>query len=97
MTTTEMFNYDEREENSRHRQPSTQGVLTPEAEIAADITEQLMDDPRTQDCVIEVVNRRGVITLVGTVESRQSREAAEEIANAHPNVISVINGLKVKQ
>lgn len=97
MTTSEMFKFNEETEASGNPQTSTNGVLTTEAEVAEAITQQIMNDPLTRDYVIEVVNQRGVVTLVGEVQSQQSREAAEQIATAHPDVISVINGLKITQ
>jgi osmotically-inducible protein OsmY len=60
------------------------------------ITDALQNDPRTDEAAIEVINDRGVITLAGEVDSRETREAAAEIARAQPGIISVVNTIRVK-
>ncbi len=70
-------------------------ILTPDTELATAVTDALRADKRTEDEVVEVINERGFITLTGSVANRKSREAAEEITVAQPDVISVINSLKV--
>lgn len=59
------------------------------------VANALLEDPRTEEAIIEVANDRGVITLTGTVQSEEIRRAAEEIARDQ-GVISVVNELKVE-
>jgi uncharacterized protein YrrD len=63
--------------------------------LAALIAESLMNDPRTEDAVIEVIHERGIVTLQGHVKDAKTRKAAEEITTQYPGVISVTNSLKV--
>ena len=58
------------------------------------VIQALQDDPRTQEG-IDVVNEQGLITLTGTVNSPEMRQAADEIARRQDGVITVINDLKV--
>lgn len=70
-------------------------IMSNEAALAALIAEALMNDPRTEDAVIEVIHERGMITLQGQVDKPESKVAAEEIAVNYPGVISVTNELSV--
>ena len=60
------------------------------------VIDALLNDERTQDAIIEVINDRGVVTLVGTVESHELAELAEELASQQEEVITVVNSLNVK-
>lgn len=60
------------------------------------VANALLEDPRTQEAVIEVANERGIITLTGTVDSDEIRHAAEKLARLQPGVITVVNELKVE-
>lgn len=62
--------------------------------LATELERDLRNDPRTCDAVIDVVNDRGVVTLVGTVADPTVRDAAEKIAAAHPGVVTVVNSLR---
>jgi osmotically-inducible protein OsmY len=46
--------------------------------------------------VIEVISRRGLLTLKGKVDSVEISQAAEEIAQERPGVISVTNALEIE-
>lgn len=56
----------------------------------------LLEDPRTTEAILDVANNRGVVTLTGTVDSEEIRQAAEEIARQQPGVLTVVNELKVE-
>ena len=56
----------------------------------------ILDDPRTKEHGIEVLNENGVITLQGYVPSREVKEAAEAIVKDVPKVVSIINQLKIQ-
>jgi osmotically-inducible protein OsmY len=64
-------------------------------EIADHVSQALMDDERTREAMIDVIDNQGVITLSGVVESREVHQAAEEIARQQPGVITVVNDLKI--
>jgi len=55
----------------------------------------LMDDLDTQDYGIEVLDSNGVITLRGTVPTREAQERAEAIVREMEGVMNVINELDV--
>ncbi len=55
----------------------------------------LMDDRTIQDYGIEVLDSNGIITLRGTVPTRDAREKAEEIVRGMEGVTSVVNELDV--
>ena len=60
------------------------------------VIDALLNDERTQEAIIEVINDRGVVTLLGTVESHELAELAEELASQQEEVITVVNSLNVK-
>lgn len=60
------------------------------------VANALLEDPRTEEAIIDVANDRGIITLTGTVDSEETRQAAEKIARDAQGVISVVNELKVE-
>jgi osmotically-inducible protein OsmY len=70
----------------------TQSTVDPGQQV----TDALLDDPRTTDATIDVTNDRGIITLTGTVDSIEIRKAAEEVARRQEGVVTVINDLKVE-
>lgn len=55
----------------------------------------LMNDSDLQDHDIEVLDSNGVITLRGTVPTREARERAEALVREMAGVTSVINELDV--
>lgn len=61
------------------------------------VEKALLEDPRTEDCDIDVVNEGGVIKLLGVVDSETTRLIAEEIASSQEGVIEVINDLEVEE
>ena len=65
-------------------------------DVGQRVANALLEDPRTKENVIEVANERGIVTLTGTVDSDETRQAAEEIARQQTGVISVVNELKVE-
>lgn len=55
----------------------------------------LMDDHDMRDYGIEVLDSNGVITLTGTVPTREARDRVEAIVRNVQGVTSVINELDV--
>ena len=51
----------------------------------------LMDDSRTKDYAVEVMDNNGVIILRGAVPSREASTAVEMVAKEVDGVVSVIN------
>ncbi len=72
-------------------------ILSEDLALRAIVANALSEDPETKMAIVEVINNNGVITLVGRVADRKTRQAAEKIAVAQPGVISVINSLQVDQ
>jgi hypothetical protein len=70
-------------------------VLSDDVALATMISDNLFNDPRTADAVIEVIHERGMVTLQGTVASLAVKATAEEIANDFPGVVFVTNELAV--
>jgi len=56
----------------------------------------LLDDPRTKDAAIEVLNENGIITLAGIVSAHKTSEAAEAIVRGISDVVTVVNEIQVK-
>lgn len=68
-----------------------------EMDLTTRVSTALMEDPRTSDAIIEVIDDRGVITLQGEVDDVETRDAAVALAGEQPGVISVVSSLQVKQ
>ena len=60
-----------------------------------DVCEQLADDDLLDAGDIEVACRDGVVTLSGTVDSREARWHAEEVAADARGVVDIVNDLRV--
>jgi osmotically-inducible protein OsmY len=54
-----------------------------------------LEDPIMSDYGIEVLDSNGVVTLRGTVPTREARDLAEDIVREMDGVVSVINELDV--
>lgn len=67
----------------------------PYNKIAKDLGDAFLKDPRTKGCIIDVGFNRGVVTLTGNVKTESARRAAEEIARSQPDVLQVVNELKI--
>jgi osmotically-inducible protein OsmY len=65
-------------------------------ELTIRLSEKLERDKRTGDSQIEVINESGVITLTGNADSHAARDAAFEIANSEPGIVSVFNDIIVR-
>jgi len=59
------------------------------------VQEALREVREMQDYGIEVLDSNGIITLRGTVPTREARERAESIVRDMDGVMSVINELDV--
>ena len=68
---------------------------SPHSKIIKDVEDALLKDPRTKGCIIDVGYNRGVMVLTGNVKTDKARQAAEEIARSQPDVLQVVNELKI--
>jgi osmotically-inducible protein OsmY len=71
-------------------------MVSPITTVTNRVLENLQDDPRTKDAVIDATFHQGTLTLTGTVKSEAVRQAAQEIARNDPGVTNVVNEIKVK-
>ncbi len=67
------------------------------SDLVSQIHDALMNDARTRDESIDVINENGIITLRGRVRDRATKDAAEQIAQSQPGVMSVVNELDTTQ
>lgn len=65
--------------------------------IREDVCERLTQDPWIDASEIEVEVRDGVVTLKGTVDSRQTKRTAEEVIDSVAGIKDVANQLRVRQ
>ena len=63
----------------------------PTADLQTRVQRTLMDDPRTKDYAVDVLDNNGVIVLRGIVPSREASTAVEMVAKEVDGVVSVIN------
>jgi len=66
------------------------------SDVAKRVRTALADDERTGEFGIDVVDNNGLVTLKGTVNSKETRQIAEQIAHEQKGVIDVINDLQVQ-
>ena len=81
---------------SSPRTPSSLSGDTDDATIQATVKAQLLDDPRVEPDRINLEVTRGVVTLLGWVDSEEERKAIEEIAWSVRGVKDVRNELRLK-
>jgi osmotically-inducible protein OsmY len=65
------------------------------SDLEKSVTEALQSDPRTSDAVVEVTFNSGILKLSGSVDSKLTKEAIEEIARAQGQY-PVISELRVQ-
>ena len=64
-------------------------------DLQAKVQKTLMNDSRTKDYGVEVLDNNGVIILRGRVPSHEARDTIEEVVRAVDGVISVNNEMDV--
>lgn len=64
-------------------------------DLQSNVQKTLMNDSRTKDYGVEVLDNNGIITLRGTVPSHTARDTIETIVKGIHGVISVNNELDV--
>lgn len=83
-----------REQDFRGRGPK--GYKRSDSRVQEDVNDRLADDPHVDASEIEVAVSGGEVTLGGTVDSRQARRRAEDIAERVSGVSYVQNNLRVR-
>lgn len=80
-----------------HRGKGPKGYKRSDERIKDDVNDRLSDDPNIDASNIEVSVSNGEVTLSGSVDSRQARRHAEDLAEAVSGVSYVQNNLRVGQ
>lgn len=60
-------------------------------DLQTKVQRALMDDSRTKEYAVEVLDNNGIIILRGAVPSREANAAVEMVAREVDGVVSVIN------
>ena len=66
------------------------------SDVVQRVSTALAEDERTAKYDISVIDKQGVVTLTGVVATEEAKTAAEEIAEAQPGVLEVINDLEIE-
>lgn len=80
-----------------HRGRGPRGYRRSDARILEEVNDRLTDDPRVDAGEIQADVKDGEVTLTGTVEGRDARRRAEDVAEAVSGVTYVMNNLRVRQ
>lgn len=80
-----------------HRGRGPRGYTRSDDRIREDVNDRLADDPYVDASEIEVSVSGGEVTLSGTVDQRNARRRAEDIAERVSGVKYVQNNLRVRQ
>jgi osmotically-inducible protein OsmY len=86
---------DQRSGNHRGRGP--RGYTRSDDRIREDVCDRLTDDPFIDASDIEIAVSKCEVTLSGTVESREARRRAEDLAERVAGVSHVQNNIRVSQ
>jgi osmotically-inducible protein OsmY len=78
-----------------HRGRGPRGYKRSDERVREDVCDQLYNDPYVDASDIEVEVSGGEVTLGGTIDSRQTRRRAEDIAESALGVTHVQNNLRV--
>jgi hypothetical protein len=89
------FGYRPRPREASHRGRGPRNYVRSDDRIRDDINERLTQDRFVDASDIDVVVKRGEVTLTGAVDSRLARRRAEDIADAVLGVTHVQNNLRV--
>lgn len=77
-------------------EPPLVGEKPKKNNLLAELTTLLVNDPRTETAVIEIICEGSKVNLEGSVKNQQTKEAAAEVVSRHPDVLTVNNNLKVE-
>lgn len=82
------------QQNPSGQQPTSQQTKTP-ADVQNEIQSALQKDPSLANASINVQVTEQSVELSGTVPSKDAKDAAQQIAQAHSGGLEVKNHLKV--
>jgi osmotically-inducible protein OsmY len=83
--------------NGPHRGKGPKGYTRSDARLCEDINDRLYHDPFVDASEIEVTVNNGEAVLTGTVDSREAKRKAEDIAESITGIKDVENHLKVNR
>ncbi|MBD0287351.1 MAG: BON domain-containing protein [Flavisolibacter sp.] len=83
--------------NSPHRGKGPRGYKRSDERILEDINDRLSDDPYVDASEIDVKVTNGDVVLSGTIDSKEAKRRAEDIAEAVSGVNNVENHLRVSR
>ena len=81
----------------RHTGRGPRGYQRSDERIREDVNERLTQHPEIDATEIEVMVANGEVTLTGTVDDRQAKRMAEDVAESVSGVKDVHNQVRVKQ
>ena len=87
----------EADREADHRGRGPKGYKRSDDRIREDVSDRLYDDPYVDASEIEVSVGGGEVTLTGTVDSRDARRRAEDVAERVSGVTYVQNNLRVSR
>jgi osmotically-inducible protein OsmY len=85
------------DQQREHRGRGPKGYRRSDERIKEDVNDRLSDDYYLDASEVEVVVANSEVTLTGTVNSREDKRRAEDIAESVSGVTNVENRLRVKQ
>lgn len=85
------------ESQSQHRGRGPKGYRRSDARIEEDINDRLSDDLWLDASDVEVSVKDGEVVLSGTVDNRQAKRHAENLAESISGVLNVENRIRVKR
>jgi osmotically-inducible protein OsmY len=83
--------------SGQHRGRGPRGYARSDDRIRDDVNDRLTDDPFVDASEIDVSVQNGEVTLGGTVDNRQTKRRAEDVAENVSGVKHVQNNLRVRQ
>jgi osmotically-inducible protein OsmY len=86
-----------REAPAGHRGRGPRGYRRSDERMLEDVSDRLTDDPHLDASEIQVAVTDGEVTLTGTVDRREARRRAEDLAESVSGVRYVMNSLRVRQ
>lgn len=92
---TAAYGYGSQPYRSEHRGKGPKGYRRSDERIREDVCDLLSDDPRIDASNLEVTVKDCEVTLAGTVNSRQDKRLAEDLAERIGGVKDVHNTLRV--
>ena len=80
-----------------HRGRGPRGYQRSDERLLEDVSDRLTDDPYLDASEIQVSVTDGEVSLTGSVDRREARRRAEDLAESVPGVRYVMNSLRVRQ